>query len=113
MYKDQPLWVGKIQATPPAQLDQLQKLPQNQQFVTMAKLAGLQDWAAARGVPQAKSDQCLTDKSKIDQLVQLSSDVTTEFPDFSGTPSFVINGTLLKDTATWDKLEPQLQDALK
>ena len=113
MYKDQPLWVGKIQATPPAQLDQLQRLPANQQFVTMAKLAGLQDWAAARGVPQAKSDQCLSDKSKIDQLVQLSSDVTTEYPDFTGTPSFVINGTLLKDTATWEKLQPQLDEALR
>jgi protein-disulfide isomerase len=113
MYKDQAVWVGKIQATPPAQLDQLQRLPTNQQFVAMAKITGLPDWAAARGVPLAKSEQCLADKSKIDQLVQLSSDVQTEYPDFEGTPSFVINGTLLKDTATWEKLEPQLQDALK
>jgi protein-disulfide isomerase len=113
MYKDQPVWVGKIQATPPAQLEQLQQLPPNQQFVTMAKIAGLQDWAAARGVPVAKSQQCLTDKAKIDQIVQQSSDVTTDYPDFTGTPSFVINGNLLKDTATWEKLEPQLQEALR
>ena len=34
----------------------------------MANLLGLQDWAAARGVPQAKSNQCLTDQKMIDQL---------------------------------------------
>ncbi len=37
---------------------------------------------------------------------------TTQFPGFSGTPSFVINGKLLEQTATWDKLEPQIRDAL-
>jgi protein-disulfide isomerase len=113
MYKDQPLWVGKIQQTPPAQLEQLQKLPVNQQFVAMAKLMGLEDWAAARGVPQAKSEQCLSDKVRVDQLVQLSGDVPVEYPDFTGTPSFVVNGNMLKDVHTWDALKPQLDAALK
>ena len=113
LYKDQPVWIGKVQATPQAQIEQVQNLPVNQQFVAMAKIAGLQDWAAARGVPQAKSNQCLSDENKINQLVQISSDVTAQYPDFQGTPSFVINGTMLKDTATWEKLEPQLKAALK
>jgi protein-disulfide isomerase len=112
-YADQPTWMGKIIAAPQAQLDQIQNLPENQQFVALATLAGLQDWAAARGVPQAKSNQCLSDTKKIDQLVQLSSNVTTEFPSFDGTPSFVLNGTLLDNTFTWDKLKPQLDAALK
>ena len=64
-------------------------------------------------MPVAKSTQCLTDQNHINQLVQNSSDVTSQYPDFVGTPSFIINGTMLKDTATWDKLEPQLQAALK
>jgi len=112
-YADQPTWMGKIIAAPQAQLDQIQNLPENQQFVALAKVGGLQDWAAARGVPQAKSNQCLSDPKKIDQLVQLSSDVTTQYPDFEGTPSFVINGTLLDKTFTWDKLKPQLDAAVK
>jgi protein-disulfide isomerase len=61
----------------------------------------------------AKSNQCLTNQQGIDQLVQMASDVQTQYPDFQGTPSFVINGTLLKDTATWEKLEPQIKEALK
>jgi protein-disulfide isomerase len=113
LYKDQPDWVGKISSVPQAQLEQIQNMPPQTQFVAMAKLAGLQEWAAARGVPVAKSNQCLTNQQGIDQLVQMASDVQTQYPDFQGTPSFIINGTLLKDTATWEKLEPQLKEALK
>jgi protein-disulfide isomerase len=113
LYKDQASWLGKVEATPQDKLSQIQNLPTNQVFVAMANILGLQDWAAARGVPQAKSNQCLSDQKAIDRQVQITTDVNSQYPDFAGTPSFVINGKLLKDTASWDKLEPQLQDALK
>jgi len=113
LYKDQASWLGKVEATPQDKLSQIQNLPTNQVFVAMANILGLQDWAAARGVPQAKSNQCLSDQKAIDRQVQITTDVNSQYPDFAGTPSFVINGKLLKETASWDKLEPQLQDALK
>jgi protein-disulfide isomerase len=113
MYKDQAVWMGKLEAAPQDQVAKIQTLPTNQVFVAMANLLGLQDWAAARGVPQAKSNQCLADQKMIDHEVQLTSDVNNQYPDFQGTPSFVINGKLLSDTASWDKLQPQLEDALK
>ena len=113
LYHDQESWIGKISAAPQDRLNQIQNDPSPQQFVELASLAGLQDWAAARGVPQAKTQQCLTDQKKIDQLVQISADVTNQYPDFQGTPSFIINGNMLKDTASWDKLQPQLDAALK
>ena len=112
LYKDQPTWVGKIQAAPPAQLEQLQNLPPNQQFVKLANVAGLQQWAVMRGVPVAKSNQCLSNTKSVDQLVQMTGDATTQFPDFQGTPTFVINGSMLDKTATWDALEPQIKTAL-
>jgi len=112
-YKDQPVWMGKVEATPQDKLERIQNLPTNQVFVAMANLAGLQDWAAVRGVPQVKSNQCLSNQKMIDHEVQVTSDVNTQYPDFKGTPSFVINGTLLTDTGTWGKLQPQLQDAIK
>jgi protein-disulfide isomerase len=114
LYKDQPLWLAKVEAAPQDKLAALQSLPTNQMFVQMASLLGLQDWAAARGVPQAKSNQCLSDQKMIDREVQVSSDVNAAFPDFYGTPSFIINGKLQpREVASWDKLEPLLQDALK
>ena len=112
MYKDQPDWIGKISAVPQDQLEKVQNLPINQQFVELAALAGLQDWAAARGVSQEKSNQCLRDEDQVNKLVQLSSDVNTQYPDFPGTPSFILNGSLLPQTASWEKLQPQLDEAL-
>jgi hypothetical protein len=114
MYKDQSALMAKVEATPQDKLAQIQNLPTNQVFVAMANVLGLQDWAAARGVPQAKSNQCLSDQKMIDKEVQVTSNVNNQFPDFTGTPAFVINGKLLpKDVTTWDKLQPQLDEALK
>src|SRR4249919_3567276 len=73
-YKDQLEWVGKIQAAPQSDLEGLQNLPPNQEFVQAAKFAGLPEWAAARGVPVAKSTQCLSNESSINQLVQMTGD---------------------------------------
>lgn len=112
LFNDQPNWVAKIQETPQAQLEGLQNLPPNRQFVEMAKIAGLQQWAAMRGVPQAKSTQCLTDENSVNQLVQMTSNVTNDYPNFSGTPNFVINGKLDEKIAGWKQLDAALRTAL-
>jgi protein-disulfide isomerase len=112
VYKDQAVWIGKMQDVPPAQIEQVQNLPPDQQFKELANLTGLQEWAAIRGVPQAKSDQCLKDQARVEQLVQQTSDVVNQYPGFQGTPSFIINGQLAEKTATWALLEPKLKEAL-
>jgi protein-disulfide isomerase len=112
MYKEQPAWIGKIQTAPEAKLQQLQNLPPNRQFLELAKIADFQQWAAMRGVPTAKSSQCLADQNAVNQLVQMTSDVTTQYPEFSGTPNFVINGKLDPKIAGWKDLEPALRKAL-
>ena len=112
LYNDQAIWMGRLEAAPPEKVNEIQNLPTKQAFVAMANLLGLQDWAAARGVPQAKSNQCLTDQKMIDQEVQVVSDVNNDYPDFTGTPGFVINGKLVKDAASWDKVKPALDAAV-
>jgi protein-disulfide isomerase len=112
LFKDQPNWIEKVQAAPQQQLEQLQSLPPNRQFVEIAKIAGLQDWAAMRGVPVAKSSQCLSDEKSVNQLVQMNTDVTSQFPEFSGTPNFVVNGKLDPKIGRWNELEAALREAL-
>ena len=115
LYKDQPNWVGKIQAAPQSQLEGLQSLPPTQQFLEIAKIAGLQQWAAMRGVPEAKTTQCLTNEKSVDQLVQMTSDATTQFPEFQGTPTFIINGKLFPiqvGSPAWDQVKAELNKAL-
>jgi protein-disulfide isomerase len=113
LYKDQAQWMGKIEATPQDKLTQIQNLPTDQVFIGVANLAGLQDWAAARGVPLAKSKQCLSNQKMIDHEVQVTANVNNQYPEFKGTPSFVLNGQMLSETGSWDKLKPQLEAALK
>jgi len=112
LYNDQATWMAKIQAAPQDQLQALENLPPNQEFLQAAKFPELQSWAALRGVPTSKSTACLTDENAINQLIQMTSDATTQFPDFPGTPTFILNGTMLDKTATWDVLEPQIRNAL-
>jgi len=114
MYKDQSVWMAKVEAVPQDKLAQIQTLPTNQVFVAMASALGFQDWAAARGLPAAKSNQCLSDQKMIDREVQLVSDVSSQYPDFAGTPAFIIDGKMLpKEVATWEALEPKLREALR
>jgi protein-disulfide isomerase len=115
LFKDQPNWVQKVQSAPQEQLEALQNLPPEQQFLQAAKIAGFQEWAAARGVPQAKTTQCLTDQNRINQLVQWTGDVTTQYPDFPGTPTFIINGKMFQaegGAPLWDQLKAALNRAL-
>jgi protein-disulfide isomerase len=112
LFEDQSEWVGKLQALPQSQLESLTNLGPDRQFVEIAKASGLQQWAAMRGVPEAKSSQCLTDQNAVNQLVQMNSDATTEYPQLPGTPSFAINGRLLENTVTWAQLEPKIREAL-
>lgn len=117
LYRDQEEWIAKIQAAPEQQLNGLQNLPPNQQFIEVAKLADLQQWAAMRGVPTAKSTQCLSDQSKVDQLVQMNSDATSSFPDMPGTPTFIINGKMVDlgpvtEAQVWSALESKIKAAL-
>jgi protein-disulfide isomerase len=106
LFKSQKELFERVQAAPPEQQQALSQSPQG-----FAQLAGLQQWAAQRGVPSAKSSACLTDQATMDRLIQASSDVTTQYPEFSGTPTFILNGKILEDR-TWDKLEPQLRNAI-
>jgi protein-disulfide isomerase len=112
LYKDQPKWLGKGAAVPDKQLQGMSNLPANKQFIAFGRASGLPQWAAARGIPQARSNQCLSNARSVDQLGQMANDATTQFPDFAGTPTFVINGTMLPRVATWDMLEPRLKNAL-
>ena len=73
---------------------------------------GLQSWAAQRGLPSARSNACLANQTLMNKLMQTSGDATAQYPEFQGTPTFILNGQMLKETATWEKLEPAIRDAL-
>jgi protein-disulfide isomerase len=117
LYKDQLNWVQKLQATPKDQLQKLETLDTAQVPLQAAKFAGFPDWAAARGIAPAKSTQCLTDAATVNKLVEMTGNATQEFPDFPGTPTFVINGKMVElgnitAEQVWPTLESKIREAL-
>ena len=112
LFESQEDWIARLQGLPQAQLEALTNLGPEQQFLEIAKAAELQQWAAMRGVPSAKSTQCLTDQSAVNQLVQMNSDATSEYPQLPGTPAFAMNGELLENVTGWETLEPRIRQAL-
>lgn len=111
MFADQANWVDKIQAATPEQQQALSTMSPQQQFKAIADLTRFQQWAAMRGIPAAKSNACLTDQKAVDQLVQMNNDAVSQF-NLTGTPTFVINGKVVENVATWEALEPKLKEAL-
>jgi len=111
LFRDQPKWVQKIQTAPKPRLEQLASLEPNRLALQAARIAGFQQWAAGRGVPMAKSSACLTNAKEVNLLVQMNGKATELYPDFPGTPAFVLNGKMI-GTRTWDALEPELRTAL-
>ena len=111
LYASQKDWVAKLQTVPQPQMDALQAMPPQQQFVAIGKLTGFPQFAAMRGVPAAKANTCLANTAEVNRLVQMNSDAVSQY-NIPGTPSFIINGSMLADTATWEALEPKLKAAV-
>ena len=65
---------------------------------------------AQRGVGAAKADACLADTAQAQNLAKMV-DTANKMPGFVGTPTFLINGQLVPNSANWETLEPALKQA--
>lgn len=114
LFSDQREWTAKIQGADPAAMQRIQSLPPQQQFGEIAKIAGLQDWAAMRGLPVEKSAACLSNQAEVDRLVQMQNDAVSAY-DIPGTPTFLLNGKVMKTegaSSAWSQLEAKIKSAL-
>jgi protein-disulfide isomerase len=116
IFANQEEWMTRLQKVPQQQLSALQSLPPEQQLQEAAKLAGFQEFAAARGVPEAKANQCLANQQTTTQLVQTTGDATSQYPEFPGTPTFILNGKMTEGPkpgqTIWQALEANIKEAL-
>lgn len=115
MYANQEQFLNRLQAIPPEQGQALQSLPPAQQFQQLAKLTGLQEFAAQRGLPSGRTSQCLSNQAEIDRLVQMNSDASSQY-QIPGTPTFLINGEVVgapeSGQTNWQNLERRIREAL-
>lgn len=110
-YAEQKNWAPNISKISNADFTRIQGLPENQQFVALAKAAGMDQFYRERGLSEAKANQCLSDKAALDQLIAIR-DQGVKKDGVNGTPSFLINGKLAEGVYNFETLKTALDTAL-
>jgi protein-disulfide isomerase len=112
LFAEQEKWSQPFIDMTAAQNQAITALPQAQQPAKLAEIAGLDAWAATRGLPLAKARACLADKANQDRLIAIRNDAMTNYK-LEGTPTFGINGVPVPGVYDWASFEPKLQAMLK
>lgn len=109
LFANQEQFDQRLRAGNPQLLGQLQQQPPAQAAAGFADVMGYIEFMKQQGVPEAKARTCLADPKAIDSIAKVNAEaVNTNLP---GTPTFLINGKVVPNTANWGKLEPALQAA--
>jgi protein-disulfide isomerase len=110
LYANQNDWLAKSSTITPAEQTALSTQSALQVSAFLATKLGLDTFVAQRGVPSAKIKACLADQAALDELGKITETGTNQYK-ISGTPTFIINGQVITDANTWDKIGPMLKAA--
>jgi protein-disulfide isomerase len=110
MFATQREWLGKAQTITEAEQASWANLQPEQLAPQLASKLGLDTFVQARGIGAEKAQACLTDRKAIEQLGEITQRGQSEF-NVTGTPTFVINGKTVPNTADWKTLLPALKSA--
>lgn len=111
LFADQPNWLQRFVNLSPDDQKRIGALPPQLQFAEIAKIGMLDQFVQQRGIGPDKAAACLADKAMQDKLVKMNQVATQQY-NLEGTPTFVLNGTVVPDTAAWSQLEPKLRAAV-
>lgn len=104
-------WFKKLNAMSKPDQERLSTMAPEQRSEILAKQAGMIDFAGLRGIPAAKAEACAADRAGLDRLVAINDEANKKY-DLQGTPTFLINGEVVPNSASWETLEPALKAAL-
>ncbi len=99
----------RLRAANPQVVQQLQGLLPAQAAAGFADVMGYVEFIKQQGVPEAKARACLADQKAGEAIAKMNADAVNQ--NLPGTPTFIINGKVVPNTASWDRLEPALQAA--
>ncbi|MGK2908614.1 MAG: thioredoxin domain-containing protein [Sphingobium sp.] len=100
----------KVQAWGDAPYQAAMAAPPQQRFITLAQGTGLLEFAMQRGIAQDQAKQCLANTAEAEKLAKGVQDATAQY-NISGTPTLLINGTVVENAATWEVLREKLKEA--
>lgn len=100
----------KAQALGDDKYKALMSAPPAQRFGQLANAVGLVDFAKQRGISQDQANQCLADTAAAEKLAKGVEEANAQYK-IEGTPSFILNGVMLENTAAWPALQAKLKQA--
>ncbi|WP_336957875.1 thioredoxin domain-containing protein [Sphingobium aquiterrae] len=84
--------------------------PADKRFVLLGESMGLIDFAKQRGIAEDQAKQCLADTKAAETLADGVKKATDSYA-ISGTPTFLINGKVVENSANWETLKAKLKEA--
>jgi len=110
LYAQQDAMMNKFIAMPAAEQQRIAALAPVDNFKAQMEAGGLYGFFAARGLPRAQADACLSNQKAIDQLTAHQSKAQED--GINQTPTFVINGVQWDTPSPGGEIWPQLDAAL-
>jgi protein-disulfide isomerase len=110
IYKDQPTWMGKIQALPKDQLEALGTKTPRESAAMVVRAGGLDEFFRQRGMPSSQIDSCLADAAGLEKVAETKR--KGDEMGVAGTPTFFLNGKVVDGVANWKGLEPAIREEI-
>jgi len=106
-------WMGeaKFKTLTPAVQQAWASMTPNQLAADVATRLDLVTFVGQRGISADKAKACLADKAGVDKLNALVTNAESQY-HVNGTPTFILNGSVLADVNDWAGLKPKLKAVL-
>jgi protein-disulfide isomerase len=105
----QPTMFANLKAAGQDAMQKIQTMPLAQRPAALARVTGMTEFFAQRGISTDQGAACLSDGARAQSLASMTDKATQDY-NVTGTPAFILNGRNL-DVSSWDALEPLLQKA--
>ena len=114
MFANQTQFTDRWQHMTPVQQQQIMSAPPADAFRLWAENMGLIDFVKERGLPEPAARACIANAAEIDRLTKQTQDNgpgPAGSGTVTGTPTFLINGTVADGVVTWSGMEQALKRA--
>jgi protein-disulfide isomerase len=111
LFATQMTWLGKAPAFGKSQAARMAKLSPAEGLKLIVRGVGIDAIMKTRGVTPAQLDACIVNKPAQDAVLGMTKEAL-DVRKISGTPSFLVNDTLLQGAGSWAVVEPALKAAL-